>query len=251
MKLSINQLKYLKSLHERKHRQKYHNFIVEGVKLANELLLSDTHQVETVVATTDWLETNKALLRNVEAIIPVAEGELKKISLLTTPNQVFLVVKQPDLAFDEKSVANGLSLYLDDIRDPGNLGTILRIADWFGIPWVFCSPGSVEAYNPKVVQAGMGAFLRVKCVEMDFDELLSKLPNLPIYGTVLDGDSIFDTTPIIPAIIAIGNESRGLSLEIQAKLTHRISIPKGPVGGAESLNAAVATGIVCAFFSKK
>ena len=251
MKLSINQLKYLKSLHERKHRQKYHNFIVEGVKLANELLLSATLQVEAVVAVPEWLETNKALLRNVETIIPVAEGELKKISLLTTPNQVFLVVKQPDLAFDEKSVANGLSLYLDDIRDPGNLGTILRIADWFGIPWVFCSPGSVEAYNPKVVQAGMGAFLRVKCVEMGFDSLRQKLPNLPIYGTVLDGDSIFCTTPIIPAILAIGNESRGLSTEIQARLTHRISIPKGLGGGAESLNAAVATGIVCAFFTKK
>ncbi len=251
MKLSINQLKNFKSLHDRKYRQKYHNFIVEGAKLANEVLRSGTHQVEMVAATTDWLETNKALLRNVESIIPVAEGELKKISLLTTPNQVFLVVKQPDLAFDEKSVANGLSLYLDDIRDPGNLGTILRIADWFGIPWVFCSPGSVEAYNPKVVQAGIGAFSRVKCVEMDFDELLSKLPTLPIYGTVLDGDSIFDTKATGPAIIAIGNESRGLSAEIQAKLTHRISIPKGVGGGAESLNAAVATGIVCAFFAKK
>lgn len=251
MKLSINQLKYFKSLHERKNRQKYHNFMVEGVKLAKEVLEAGTLDVESIVAIPDWLEQNKTLLRKVESIIPVAEVELKKISLLTTPNQVILIAKQPKPAFDEKSVASGLSLYLDDIRDPGNLGTILRIADWFGIPWVFCSPGSVEAFNPKVVQASMGAFLRVKCMEMDFSILIEKLPNLPVYGTVLDGESMFSVPLQRPALIAIGNESRGLSDEIQARLTNRISIPKGPGGGAESLNAGVAAGIVCAWFTKK
>lgn len=251
MKLSINQLKYFKSLHERKNRQKYHNFMVEGVKLAKEVLEAGTLDVESIVAIPDWLEQNKTLLPKVENIIPVAEGELKKISLLTTPNQVILVAKQPASAFDKKSVASGLSLYLDDIRDPGNLGTILRIADWFGIPWVFCSPGSVEAFNPKVVQASMGAFLRVQCMEMDFSTVIENLPNLPIYGTVLDGESMFSEPLQRPALIAIGNESRGLSDEIQASLTHRISIPKGPGGGAESLNAGVAAGIVCAWFTKK
>ncbi len=251
MKLSINQLKYLKSLHERKYRQKYHNFIVEGVKLADEVLATGSLEVEMVVAVSDWLEKNKALLRNVANTVPVEEGELKKISLLTTPNQVFLVVKQPEINFDTSAATNRLSLFLDDIRDPGNLGTILRIADWFGISWVICSPGSVEAYNPKVVQSGMGAFLRVKCTEMNFEDLRSQLPNLPVYGTVLDGQSIFTENLQRPAIIAIGNESRGLSSDIQSQLTHRIAIPKGPGGGAESLNAAVATGIVCAFFTSK
>lgn len=251
MKLSINQLKYLKSLHERKYRQKYHNFIVEGVKLADEVLATGSLEVEMVVAVPDWLEKNKALLRNVANTVPVEEGELKKISLLTTPNQVFLVVKQPEIKLDVSAATNGLSLFLDDIRDPGNLGTILRIADWFGISWVICSPGSVEAYNPKVVQSGMGAFLRVKCMEMPFEDLRAQLPNLPVYGTVLDGQSIFTENLKRPAIIAIGNESRGLSPDIQSQLTHRIAIPKGPGGGAESLNAAVATGIVCAFFCSK
>ena len=251
MKLSINQLKYFQSLHDRKNRQKYHNFMVEGVKLAQEVLEAKTLEVEAVVAVPQWLEQNKSFLRNVETIIPVAEGELKKISLLTTTNQVVLVAKQPTFVFDENALANCLSLYLDDIRDPGNLGTILRIADWFGIPWVFCSPGSVEAYNPKVVQASMGAFLRVKCLEVDFHDLREKLPNLPVYGTVLDGQSIFSENLQRPALIAIGNESRGLSDEIQAKLTHRLSIPKGQGGGAESLNAGVAAGIVCAWFSQK
>ena len=249
MKLSINQLKYLKSLHERKYRQKYHNFIVEGVKLAGEVLVSGSFEVEMAVAVPDWLEKNKALLRNVANIVPVEEGELKKISLLTTPNQVLLVVKQPEINFDAHAAFQGFTLYLDDIRDPGNLGTILRIADWFGISWVICSPGSVEAYNPKVVQSGMGAFLRVKCTEMPFEDLQAQLPSLPVYGTVLDGQSIFKENLQCPAIIAIGNESRGLSSDIQSQLTHRIAIPKGPGGGAESLNAAVATGIVCAFFN--
>lgn len=250
MKLSINQLKYFKSLHERKHRQNYHNFIVEGVKLAQETLAAQPHSIESVVAVPDWLQSNQHLLPEGTVVVPVAEGELKKISLLSTPNQVFLVVKQPNHFFDEKTAINHLALYLDDIRDPGNLGTILRIADWFGIEWVFCSPNSVEVFNPKVVQASMGAFLRVKCVEMEFAQLLESCPNLPRYGTVLDGASVFEATPELPALIAIGNESKGLSAEIQAKLTHRISIPKGKGGGAESLNAAVATGIVCAFFTK-
>lgn len=251
MKLSINQLKYLKSLHERKHRQKYHKFIVEGVKLANEVLVLGAMKVEMVVALPSWLDENKALLRNIETVVPVAEAELRKISLLTTPNQVLLVVEQPSLAFDVQTVSNGLSLYLDDIRDPGNLGTILRIADWFGIQWVFCSPGSVELHNPKVVQSSMGAFLRVKCMEITMEALHEKLPNLPIYGALLDGESIFSAQLNTPAIIAIGNESRGLSLEIQQQLTKAISIPRGPKGGAESLNAAMATGIICAFFTAR
>ncbi|MBI1225574.1 MAG: RNA methyltransferase [Bacteroidetes bacterium] len=251
MKLSINQLKYLKSLRERKYRQKYHNFIVEGVKLANETLISNALDVEMVVATSEWLSQNANLLKAVDNIVPVTESELKKISLLSTPNQVFLVAKQPNQLFEKNKISPKLSLYLDDIRDPGNLGTILRIADWFGIPWVFCSPGSVEVFNPKVVQSSMGAFLRVKYMEIEFEDLLARLPETPVYGTVLDGSSIFSEQLLCPAIIAIGNESNGLSSEIQLKLTHRISIPRGQGGGAESLNAGVAAGIVCSMFTNK
>lgn len=248
MKLSINQLKYFKSLQERKYRQKYHKFIVEGVKLASEVLQAGTHHVDTVVAVQEWLDANPALLQQVGNIVPVIESELKKISLLTTPNQVWLEVAQPLVAFDANEALAAPILYLDDIRDPGNLGTILRIADWFGLPWVFCSPGSVEAYSPKVVQASMGAFLRVKCLEMDFDTLRLLLPDVPVFGAVLDGSSIMDTRLDSPSIIAIGNESRGLAIAIQEKLTHRIAIPKGAGGGAESLNAAVATGILVSQF---
>lgn len=217
--------------------------------MAAEVLSSGSLQVEMVVAQAGWLEEHGHLLRNVETVVPVEAGELKKISLLTTPNQVLLVAKQPDLAFDKAAVSAGTSLFLDDVRDPGNMGTILRIADWFGVKWVFCSQDCVEVFNPKVVQASMGAFLRVKSLEISFEALKAQLPDLPVYGTVLDGASIFSEKPVKASIIAIGNESKGLSPGIQDCLTHRISIPKGEGGGAESLNAAVATGIVCAFFA--
>jgi RNA methyltransferase, TrmH family len=249
MKLSINQLKFLKSLHLRKFRQKYHNFIVEGTKIASEVLSGAPEAVEGIFAVPEWVEANSALPAGMEEKLTVIDqAELKKISLLSTPNHVLLVVKEPAIRFDKKNVAQDLSLYLEDIRDPGNFGTILRIADWFGIPWVFCSPESVEVFNPKVIQASMGAFLRVKCLPLDFAVLKKELPELPVYGTVLDGAPVFDTQISQNAIIVIGNESRGISPAIEPYLSHRISIPRGNRGGAESLNAAIATGIICAVF---
>jgi TrmH family RNA methyltransferase len=251
MKLSNNQLKYLKSLHLRKFRQKYHNFIVEGTKIAEEVLTNRSLETVGIYALPEWIKENASRLGGLEdQVVAVSADDLHKISLLSTPNQVLLVVKRPDWTFDPDLVATDLCLYLEDIRDPGNLGTILRVADWFGIPWVFCSPNSVEVFNPKVIQASMGAFLRVKCMEMPFDELVHHLSGLPVYGTVLDGTPVCSTPLSNRGIIVIGNESQGISPDIQQSLTHRISIPQGRGGGAESLNAAVATGIICAFFKK-
>ncbi len=249
MKLSINQLKFIKSLHERKYRQKYHKFIVEGVKLAKEVLEDGRMAVEMIVALPAWIDAHRSMLPNHTTVFEVDEKDLSKISLLTTPNQVFLVVQQPDLQLKETDFSNGLSLYLDDIRDPGNFGTILRIADWYGIKWVFCSQGSVEVFNPKVIQASMGAFLRVNALEIDFSTVAEMAPTLHTYGAVLEGESIFETSLSDNGIIVLGNESKGLSLEIQQKLSQKISIPKGENGGAESLNVAVAAGIICAQFS--
>ncbi len=249
MSLSINQLKYLKSLHLRKFRQKYHNFIVEGTKMALEVLADGRLSVEGIFALPEWIDAHESLIRPwKELTAPVTPAELERISLLSTPNQALLVLTQPEIQFDAEAVGGGLSLYLEDIRDPGNLGTILRVADWFGIPWVFCSPGSVELYNPKVIQSSMGAFLRVHCMETPFDFLKKNLPAIPTYGTVLDGGSIFGADLPGQALIVIGNESHGISPSLQQHLTHRISIPAGKSGGAESLNAALAAGIVCAAF---
>ncbi len=252
MKLSNAQLKYVKSLHLGKFRQKYHNFMVEGTKMAAEVLADGRLEVEAIFATPDWAGANSQFTEKLAGKCHIiAETELKKISILTTPNQLLMVLKQPDYQLDSYG-ASDLSLYLDDIRDPGNMGTILRIADWFGIGWVFCSDECVELFNPKTIQATMGAFLRVKCLNLPFMDFKKNWPGLPVYGAVLGGDSMFEKNLSSPALLVIGNESKGISTELLPHIDHKISIPKGNSGGAESLNAAVATGILCAqFFSKK
>ncbi len=247
LKLSINQLKYVKSLHQRKFRQKYHNFIVEGVKMVQEVLLSGVLEVEGIYALPDWAIENKALLLGYEEkLTHISVADLSKISLLATPNSVLLVAKQPSIPSEYEGFGQTWSLYLENLQDPGNLGSILRIADWFGIRWVFCSPDSVEAFNPKVVQASMGAFLRVNCVEMKFDEIKNRFPELPVYAAVLGGKSIFQTDFGDNGLLVIGNESKGVSAALATQADYQVSIPKGQGGGAESLNASVAAGILCA-----
>lgn len=247
--LSNNKLKYLRSLQQRKQRQKYHNFIAEGEKIAHEVLSSQPGLVETIVALPAWLEENGAALARLNAeIMETDPAGLKKISLLNTPNQVFMVLRQPEQGADFPKAKTGLSLFLDNIQDPGNLGTILRIADWFGIRHVFRSPDSVEVFNPKVVQASMGAFLRILSPEIVFSKLKTELPEMPTFGAVLGGESVFEMDLPKAALLIIGNESRGISKEVVDALDHRIAIPKHERGGAESLNAAIATGILCAAF---
>jgi TrmH family RNA methyltransferase len=249
MKLSANQLKYVKSLQVGKYRQKYHKFIVEGAKMAAETLADPQWNTMQVYAQTEWIEENKEFLEGHSSqIIPVSPGELRKISLLSTPNQVLLVVEKPDWSFANDVPLSGLTLYLDNLQDPGNMGTILRIADWFGISRVFRSKNCVDVFNPKVIQASMGAFLRVKSPEAGFTELRERYPALPCYGAVLDGTDVFLEKLPDTGMLVIGNESKGISPEILEKLTHRISIPKHPDSKAESLNAAVATGILCALW---
>ena len=161
-------------------------------------------------------------------------------------HQVVAVVQTPD---EDKAIVRTdkeLVLVLDDIRDPGNMGTILRIADWFGIDWVFLSEGCVEVHNPKVVQSSMGAFLRVNTMKSTLKDLLKKTGEIPVMGTKLNGQSVFEMDIPQAAIVVVGNESKGISNANDSFLTHSISIPRDPSGGAESLNAAVATGIICA-----
>ncbi|MFT5765328.1 MAG: TrmH family RNA methyltransferase, partial [Saprospiraceae bacterium] len=149
------------------------------------------------------------------------------------------------------AVSEGLSLYLDHIQNPGNFGTILRVADWFGIGTVFCSESSADLYNPKVIQSTMGAFLRVRVVKTDFEQLKTDYPKLPVYGTVLAGQNLFNTPLEQKGIIVIGSEGKGISPAVMQYITHPLTIPTHADGGAESLNAAVAAGIVCAVFRNK
>ena len=249
--LSNKQLKYLKSLYQRKFRQKYGIFIAEGVKTAAEIIYDGNIQIERVLATDEWMEANVDFTTSLPEGVcqKVSENELNAVSLLKQPNQVFFVLKQQKHTFPATKNERSLFIYLDEIRDPGNMGTILRIADWFGVKWVFCSDKCVEIHNPKVIQSSMGAFLRIKTNVLPLTELKTKLPNTPIIGTTLDGSSLQNSNLTLPAIIVIGNESNGISKATQELLDHKISIPRHPEGGAESLNAAVATGIICSFIS--
>lgn len=244
--LSLNKIKYVQSLHSKKNRQKYDIFVAEGEKIAEEILNNPNIEVENIFGTSKWIEKNDFLLKKFDnLLIEVSEQELKKISLLTTPNQVLILAKTPQFEVVKSIIHKDLVLYLDGIQDPGNMGTILRIADWFGIKYVFCSDTCVEVYNPKVIQATMGAFLRVHTKEINIDEILDD--TIPVYGALLEGNDIFKEKLEKKGIIIIGNEGRGISPHLQSKITNPIFIPAYGQG-AESLNAGVATGIICALF---
>ncbi|MEZ4957104.1 MAG: RNA methyltransferase [Saprospiraceae bacterium] len=238
-------------MHLRKFRQKYGILVAEGVKTVTEIFDHPGSPIEGVYAVQEWLSENVHLVSKYrDKIFAVTENELAAISQLKTPNQVLCVLKQPVFSYEDEDLSSGFSLYLDDIRDPGNMGTILRIADWFGVRWVFCSKNCVEVSNPKVVQASMGAFLRVKTQTVSLQELRANYQGLPFLGTSLAGDSIFKIDLPEAGIIVIGNESVGISEETEQLLTQKIKIPRHPNGGAESLNAAVATGIICSVLQR-
>ncbi|MBX2878073.1 MAG: RNA methyltransferase [Saprospiraceae bacterium] len=247
MALSKNEIKYVKSLHLKKFRQKYNNFIVEGDKIVRELLASSNFQIEGLYADEKWLANHAARLPlSTAQVHSVSPTDLERISTLKTPNQVLVIVRQPTFRYTPDKINSSLSLYLDDIRDPGNFGTILRIADWFGIPYVFCSPTSAAWTNPKVIQASMGGFLRVQVHALALPEIPPLVPSLPVFGMVLGGQRLSEVPKPNAGLIVIGNESRGISVDNLQYLTQQITIPRHPQGGAESLNAAVATGIICA-----
>ena len=185
----------------------------------------------------------------------VNEDELRKVSSLDTPQQVLAVLEQPKHEINpEQAIANGLCLALDDVQNPGNLGTIVRIADWFGIKDIFCSKNTADIYNPKTVQATMGGLARVRIHYVNLPELLATLPHsTPIYGTFLNAPSIYNTQLSSNGIIVMGNEGRGVSEEVEKLTNQRITIPNYPAGSptTESLNVAIATAIVCAEFRRQ
>ena len=244
--LSRNQIKYLQSLKQKKFRQMYNNFVVEGAKMVTEIIQHPQLEVEGIFALDSWIDENaNDLVAYQDVLTAINAKELERISALKTPNKVLCVCKIPEYALNFSQINNSLTFFLDGIQNPGNLGSILRIADWFGLPYVFCSKDCVEVYNHKVIQASMGAFLRVKTVYLNLGELLEKLPDLPIFAAVLDGKNIFKANLPPSGVILIGNEGSGIRSAILEKATHKITIPKGKNGQAESLNAAISAGIIC------
>lgn len=215
--------------------------------MALELIAAFPAKVEMVIALPEWIGENRDLLSSCKAPVEsVSMAILESISSLQTPNQVFLLVQMSPVAAEKSKVENGLSLYLDDIRDPGNFGTILRIADWFGIEAVFCTLDCVEWTNPKVIQASMGSFIRTPLEYITLAELRKQFPGVPVLGAAMDGESIYQAPVTGTGILAIGSEAHGISKETGLLVDQWIGIPSFGKKGPESLNAAVAAGIICA-----
>ncbi len=230
-----------------KFRKEHGLFIAEGPKIVGELPGSGI-KIKAVYGLEDWIEENRGRFEYVKAEInQVNNKELERISSLSAPNKVVAVCQIPERDIEDVKDYEDMMIVLDGIRDPGNLGTIIRTADWFGVRDIVCSSDCVEAFNPKVVQSSMGSIVRVNLFYTDLNEYLSHA-KLPVYATVMDGQSIWDANPG-KGIYVIGNESQGISPEVLRYAAHKISIPSAE-GGAESLNAAVATGIILALASK-
>jgi len=240
--LTKSQSKYIRALSMQKYRNEHQVFIAEGTKIAEEWLQS-TAKVQLIAATKAWSEVHQGLLKqHPEATyIEVSDAELATISLLPTPNQVLLVVHREDVPMP--NAITEWCIAVSTLQDPGNMGTIIRIADWFGIKHIYATADSVDAYNPKVIQAAMGGHLRVQVHTATMQQVF-EMAQVPIYAAVLGGTNIYHQPKAKAGVLVIGNESKGLPEDVQAMATHKITIPR--IGGAESLNAGVSAGIICA-----
>ena len=246
--ISKNKIKYIRSLELKKNRNKEGKFVAEGFKVVDDLLA--LQPADLIVATQEWLH-GKHLADQTE-VIEVTEEELKKVSFLQHPQQVLAVFRQATSG-DYSINTSELSLALDGVQDPGNLGTIIRIADWFGITHIYCSQDTADVYNPKVVQATMGSIARVKVEYGNLLALVESLPaDVPVYGTLLDGDNIYQQQLENRGLIVMGNEGKGISPALAKKVNHRLLIPNFPKGRAtaDSLNVAIATAITCSEFRR-
>ncbi|MGN6194165.1 MAG: TrmH family RNA methyltransferase [Ginsengibacter sp.] len=241
--LSKKIVKYIQSLSHKKFRDEEGVFIAEGPKIVAELLAAAKFKCQLICADRSWLLENESLLKkiNSEDIFEADDHWLKSLSLLKTPNKVVAVFEKKNLE-DIPDLSNQISLMLDDLQDPGNLGTLIRIADWFAVENIICSENSVDCYNPKVVQSTMGSLSRVNVFYTDLLSFIEKNKNVPVYATTLHGISIYQLPKIKEGIILIGNESKGIHEDLLKIISHQITIPK--LGHAESLNAAVAGGII-------
>lgn len=248
--ISKARIKWIKSLEMRKYRLLHNAFVAEGPKLVGELLPHFTPFY--LAARTEWLNENRRLLEGIKDVEEVSQQELEKASLQRAPQKVLAVFPIPQRMLHLPSLESQLILALDGVQDPGNLGTILRIADWFGIHHILCSEGTADVYNPKCVQSCMGALARVEVHYCDLPDVLKKV-RMPVYGTFLDGTNIYEEELSENGIIVMGNEGNGVSQEIAKLANRRLYVPNYPKGSptTESLNVAVATGIVCAEFRRR
>ncbi|CAM1342435.1 TrmH family RNA methyltransferase [Tenacibaculum aestuarii] len=241
MSLSKNNIKLITSLQQKKYRQKHGLFVAEGVKVVNELLASSL-EVEHIFSVDESFEASKKY-----EITLISESELKKVSTLKSPNKVlglFKVPKEKEINQDKFMVA------LDGVNDPGNLGTIIRLCDWFGVTELVCSKNTVDCYNQKVVQSTMGSLTRVNISYVDLQDFLSN-SKLPVFTADMDGENVYTSSLPEKAVLVMGNEANGISPEIAQTVKHALTIPRfGDLQQTESLNVATATAILLSEFKR-
>ena len=244
--ISKNQIKYIRQLELKKYRKREGVYVAEGPKVVGDLLRR--YQPVAIYATEEWIKMHGS-----EGVMEITDDELRRISFLQHPQQVLALFPIPEKVISNEVVSDKLVLALDGVQDPGNLGTIIRIADWFGIDTIYCSEDTADAYNPKVVQATMGSIARVNIIYTDLLTLINNLPSsFPIYGTLLDGEDIYQQTLSHEGLIVMGNEGNGISEAIRQKVNHKLLIPSFREGDtAESLNVAIATAITCSEFRRR
>jgi len=239
--LSKSQISFVKSLHQKKYRRENGLFLVEGIKSIQEFIQS-AYQIHSLFYVNEYLHLLPKLPANIN-LFEVNNAELGKISTLQTPQGILALIRIPEhRGMDPKKLAQRFSLVLDGIQDPGNLGTIIRTADWFGFTHIICSEDTVEAYNPKTVQATMGSLARVNIYYEALPEFLSS-SGLPVFGALLDGTSIYQTNWGKEGLIVLGNEGKGLSDAVIQHVNQAVTIPR--IGDTESLNVAVSAAIFC------
>ena len=249
--LSKNKIKYIHSLEQKKHRSKEQAFVAEGNKLVSDML--PHYSCPLLIAKPSWMATQGDI--TTDELIVAEDEDIRKASLLKSPQDVLAVFRIPSWKIEEADPQNELILMLDGIQDPGNLGTIIRLADWFGFEHIICSPDTVDVFNPKVVQSTMGALAHVKVHYTELGAYLEKQKerNIPIYGTFLEGEDIYERDLSGNGVVIMGNEGNGIRKELEEMVNEKLYIPSYPQGRstAESLNVAIATAVVCAEFRRR
>lgn len=240
--VSKSQIKLITSLEQKKARTKNRLFIVEGIKGISEILASD-YELDSLFTTEEIFDVPDSKTNLIK------EADLKKISRLKTPQTAVALFKIPDITTPD---LNGLIIALDGVRDPGNLGTIIRLCDWFGVKTLLCSKDTVDCYNPKVVQASMGSITRVQVVYLDVAQVIKDNPEIPVMGTFLEGENLYESNFPLSGILVLGNEANGISKELEQVVSRKLNIPQfGDSQNTESLNVATATAVFLGEFRRR
>ena len=254
--LTKNKIKEIRALEQHKGRREQHAWLAEGNRMVGDLLASDAFECRKLVATCSWWESHPEYAEKVDECYEVTGAEMQRVSLLQAPQDVLAVFDKTRKDAGSSETSESLTILLDEVQDPGNLGTIIRTADWFGVRDIYCAPGTADCFNPKVVQATMSALARVRvhyfASKEDVCDWLRRCQG-PVYGTFLEGENIYTSQLQTPAVLVMGNEGRGISSEVAALVTHKLLIPHFSSDGqhVESLNVSVATAICLSELRRK